>query len=74
MYPVELRCIVTCCRRTDEIKIVFYDNATKRHNFDLISGILVKQRLEIGVENKKKSGISNRISISIAYILYINVL
>ena len=37
------------------------------------SGILVQQRLEIGVENKK-SGISNRISITIAYILYINVL
>ena len=31
-------------------------------------------RLEIGVEFSEKSGISNRISITIAYVLYINVL
>ena len=41
----------------------------------LTSGILVQQRLEIGVENlQNKSGISNRISITIAYILYTKVL
>ena len=36
----------------------------------LTSGILVQQRLEIGVENlQKKSGILTRISITITYIL-----
>ena len=38
------------------------------------SGILM-QRLKFSAENLKKNrGISNRISITIAYILYINVL
>ena len=41
----------------------------------MTSGYLdLVQRLEFGVDHLQKCGISNRISITIAYILYTNVL